>query len=336
MKKANILFLLIVFNISVFGQSVPSYIPANGLVGWYPFTGNANDMSGSGNNGIVVGASLTTDRFGNNNEAYYFNGTTNHISIPNNFFDIGWNGYTISCWLNTSHLTNPNNNNLTQVVYCSRPFEGIALDFNWGGTVNKYGVFAGSNPPSDGWNVLGNVSSNSNVTTNTWNNLILTKSGNIFSLYINGVLDSTFTGATTVSSHLSQMVIGSTDSTSVVETFFGNLDDFGFWNRALSIREINQVYQSNSTASIKSINNTKQLNIYPNPASNVLNIGFEKLSQKSEIKISNVIVAEVRKEVIENNEESIQMDISNLANGIYFVTLSSGEESFTKKIVINK
>ena len=63
MKKANILFLLIVFNISVFGQSVPSYIPANGLVGWYPFTGNANDMSGSGNNGIVVGASLTTDRF---------------------------------------------------------------------------------------------------------------------------------------------------------------------------------------------------------------------------------------------------------------------------------
>ena len=45
----------------------------NGLVAYYPFNGNASDESGNGNNGIVNGASLTTDRFGNIDAAYGFN-----------------------------------------------------------------------------------------------------------------------------------------------------------------------------------------------------------------------------------------------------------------------
>ena len=46
----------------------------DGLVAYYPFNGNANDESGNGNNGTVNGATLTTDRFGNTNKAYSFNG----------------------------------------------------------------------------------------------------------------------------------------------------------------------------------------------------------------------------------------------------------------------
>ena len=45
-----------------------------GLVAYYPFSGNANDKSGNGNNGTVYGASLTTDRNGELNRAYSFNG----------------------------------------------------------------------------------------------------------------------------------------------------------------------------------------------------------------------------------------------------------------------
>ena len=50
-------------------------LPANlqtGLVGYWPFCGNANDESGNGNNGTVNGATLTTDRFGNADSAYSF------------------------------------------------------------------------------------------------------------------------------------------------------------------------------------------------------------------------------------------------------------------------
>ena len=43
-----------------------------GLVAWYPFDGNASDMSGNGNHGTVNGASLSTDRHGQANKAYKF------------------------------------------------------------------------------------------------------------------------------------------------------------------------------------------------------------------------------------------------------------------------
>jgi hypothetical protein len=57
-------------------QTVPSYVPTNGLVGWWPFSGNANDESGNGNNGTVNGATLSSDRFGNSGKAYSFDGTS--------------------------------------------------------------------------------------------------------------------------------------------------------------------------------------------------------------------------------------------------------------------
>ena len=67
---------------SVMAQ-VPSYVPTNGLVGWWPFNGNANDESGNGNNGTVNGATLTADRFGNANSAYSFDGVDDYINCVN-------------------------------------------------------------------------------------------------------------------------------------------------------------------------------------------------------------------------------------------------------------
>lgn len=65
-KYSTFLLCLIVLNINTSAQT---------LVASYPFNGNANDASGNGNNATVNGATLTTDRFGNANSAYSFNGT---------------------------------------------------------------------------------------------------------------------------------------------------------------------------------------------------------------------------------------------------------------------
>jgi hypothetical protein len=51
-------------------------------IGYWPFNGNANDASGNGHNGTVYGATLTTDRFGNLNSAYGFNGISDYIMVP--------------------------------------------------------------------------------------------------------------------------------------------------------------------------------------------------------------------------------------------------------------
>lgn len=54
-----------------------------GLIGYYPFNGNADDMSGLSNNLIVTGASLSDDRFGSPDNAYYFNGTSDWMVSQN-------------------------------------------------------------------------------------------------------------------------------------------------------------------------------------------------------------------------------------------------------------
>lgn len=71
----------------------------DGLVGYWPFNGNANDESGNNNHGTVNGATLITDRFGNEESAFEFTGDANdNIAIP----DLGITSdthFTISTWV---------------------------------------------------------------------------------------------------------------------------------------------------------------------------------------------------------------------------------------------
>src|SRR5688572_25562255 len=52
---------------------------SQGLVAYYPFTGHAYDASGNGNHTVFNNATLTTDRFGNPNSAYLFNGQNTYM-----------------------------------------------------------------------------------------------------------------------------------------------------------------------------------------------------------------------------------------------------------------
>jgi hypothetical protein len=79
-------------------SQIPSYLPTNGLVAWYPFNGNANDESGNGNNGTVNGATLTTDRFGNVGKAYGFDGIDDYINCGNSSA-FNQNNISVSVWV---------------------------------------------------------------------------------------------------------------------------------------------------------------------------------------------------------------------------------------------
>src|SRR3989442_470274 len=74
----------------------------NGLVAYYPFNGNANDLSGHGNNGSVAGATLAADRFGNASSAYAFDGVSSLITVPDSPSLRISNDITVTCWLNFS------------------------------------------------------------------------------------------------------------------------------------------------------------------------------------------------------------------------------------------
>ncbi|MEK6552158.1 MAG: LamG-like jellyroll fold domain-containing protein [Bacteroidota bacterium] len=73
---------------------------------FYSFSGNANDETGSGNNGIISGAVFTKDRFNNSASALYFNGASDKVLVKNssslNFQD----AITISFWMKLDGLPN--------------------------------------------------------------------------------------------------------------------------------------------------------------------------------------------------------------------------------------
>jgi hypothetical protein len=70
-----------------------------GLLAEYLFDGNANDSSGNGNNGNVHGATLTKDRYGNDNSAYYFKDANTFITASDRLFPDKDNPRSLSCWI---------------------------------------------------------------------------------------------------------------------------------------------------------------------------------------------------------------------------------------------
>ncbi|MBP1630365.1 MAG: hypothetical protein H6Q15_1258 [Bacteroidetes bacterium] len=79
------------------------------------------------------------------------------------------------------------------------------------------------------------------------------------------------------------------------------------------------------------------LNIYPNPASDYINLNFQ--SPKGEnysVELRDVLGKTIKTQTINTQEEEVstRMDINNIPQGIYFITLRTNTNTITKKITI--
>ncbi|SVD46250.1 uncharacterized protein METZ01_LOCUS399104, partial [marine metagenome] len=79
----------------------------NSLVGHWQFTGNANDMSGRGNHGTILGgAEFDTDRYGTAGQALKLNGVDNYARITSmTDFNFDANtSFTLSGWVKPTDI----------------------------------------------------------------------------------------------------------------------------------------------------------------------------------------------------------------------------------------
>ena len=246
MKTYKILFsfFLILMSGMGFSQSVPSYVPTNGLVGWWGFNGNAQDGSGNGNHGTVNGATLTTDRFGNQNGAYEFN--NNHIQLPQAFNFISPNSeFTVSLWFNSSFSGNPQQYFFDMTFGNGRRI--VLNQFNGIGFLMEGGCGEGINgPAASGY-------------LNTWTNMVGVFSNDSMFLYLNGQkVSSKFvnypcayplifsSGVCGSCGNAIYRTIGGTHNLYPNQFTIGKLDDIGIWNRALTPQEITNLYNAQS------------------------------------------------------------------------------------------
>jgi len=236
MKKHLLILATALLSISTFAQ-IPSYVPANGLVGWWPFNGNANDESGNGNHGTVNGATLTTDRFGNANMAYGFDGVDDWIEATFNQN----NNYSISTWFKPNSSI-PNYYGIFQHKdNCTRG-AGFIVEIQ-----NNYNLrFQATNCGQCG-NICPNYFDELNIVNldTTWQHLVLTSNFNgIYKLYLNGSIIHTTNNLSTISQFNVPFSIGKHHDGVDLFYFKGLIDDVGYWYTILSECEIQDLYHA--------------------------------------------------------------------------------------------
>ncbi|HIA37228.1 MAG TPA: LamG domain-containing protein, partial [Flavobacteriales bacterium] len=240
MKKLLLLFTLLI-SINCLGQ-VPGYVPTDSLVGWWPFNGNANDESVNGNDGTVNGATLTTDRFGNANAAYDFDGVDDYIEIIDDPSIKPLNAISISGWAN---LSSNETSNFPRFVN---------KNHNQAQNYGSYQIIGGHyGYDSIGYSAMGTRTTTiytwtghggSSEILDDWFFFVGVYDGTQMRYYINGILVKTKAQTGSLVYNTENLTfagnylngIGTPDFTQCF------LDDIGIWNRALSQCEISALY----------------------------------------------------------------------------------------------
>lgn len=284
------------------------------------------------NDGVVHGATLTTDRFGNTNHAYQFNiSNSSKIIIPNN----PANNFTATESFSIAYWTKIDAGNVNSYVLSKHDpstlggyiFGLNSNSANYCNGVGTYTFFTSSATMQDACadGLIGNDITNWQFIVGTYN-----ATTNSSRMYVNGVLQTDIGSSTGNMSNPFDLYIGSrSPSLAVAESnyFNGKVDDISIYKGVLSTTEINNLYTAPdpvATAISETVLNNK-ISISPNPAHDIISIS----------KSANVIVTDITgKKIIEKNNTN-SINISSVPNGLYIIQLFTidGKLLQTNKII---
>lgn len=330
-KKTNMksIFLLIVTFFAF--NYLQSQALTDGLLLYYPLNGEAVDLSGNNFDGYST-AIPGADRFGNLDAALEFNGVNQFVSTPNDPILKPELPVTISLWVYARSLPESPygfglfaNDDTTHEYYTGVfifliPTGQINVSFGDGGITTSTSRRT--------------LYSEGPITLNEWHHVICTVNGPtdmamfIDCVDVSGIYEGT--GSSMVYSNANGS-LGRRKVTADPYVYFdGFIDEVAFWDRQLSSTEILDVCQGAQivTAIDNQLPTNDFINIFPNPASALINISG--IDEGLEIQIIDIF-GRVQKHLQFNYGE--QLDVSTLTNGIYFIEGSSSGEVIGKIVV---
>jgi hypothetical protein len=222
-----------------------------GLVAYYPFDGNARDQSGNGNNGEVHSATLTADRFGNPHSAYSFNSINSYIEVSKGALFNFANDLSLSLWLKPGSF---------QPTYAALLYHSPTSGLGWSieQNINELNKFY--------FGYGGNAYCSSQLISNTWNHLVITKKDLVTRCYVNSILTNTQNSTTlpVTSGGNAPFVIGAFPSGDNRSRFFnGTLDDIFIFNRTLTAQEVLKLSQFDAPTSQPTLQPSRQPSSQP-------------------------------------------------------------------------
>jgi hypothetical protein len=216
-------------------------IPTDNLIAFYQFNGNVNDESENKYHGFVYDATLTTDRYNQQNSAYFFDGIDDYISFPTDF---DYSDRTICFWFNAVNIPDWNydinpNGSFRSVYTCDHPNLMYGKTNMWVTKDNGVSKFCFYHGVKD--DILDNSFA---IDEMRWYNVAITISSTTINYFVNGELFKTidFPGNIHASDGENYAMLGVSRSLDV-RFFNGKIDDVMIYKSALTAKEILQIYK---------------------------------------------------------------------------------------------
>ncbi len=200
------------------------------LVAHYTFTGNANDSSGHGNNGTVRGAVPISDRFGNPNSAYFFDGTSSYIEVPDDDSLDLTESFSLSAWVNPYSQTN-------WMRILGKHMAGPANNGTW--FLIQHNPLGQANFSASPYFDPA-TSSIAPFQSHSWNHVAFTydRPTAHWKFFLNGQLDSEGTRTFNIGNTPLRMIIGADENNTLSPPFggyfWGGIDDIRIYRRVLA------------------------------------------------------------------------------------------------------
>ena len=331
---------LLTLTLSSFCLLALAQIPTKGLNAYWPFDGNANDYSGNNNNGVVINAVPTIDRFGNPNRAYAFNGTSSKINVPNSS-TIGMSDnqdFTISFWMKSDA------NNIDALTISKNVYgEWSGYMFLVNTTNTGYCNISGHNSFYVAAGAGGDACSNDPIINdiNNWYFItgIYNSSLNEAYLYVNGKLQSDIGSKSGSTSNTNQLTFGAYNDVQGGAFYKGKLDGIRIYNRILNPSEINALYTEPNPVTT-GLNNIVTANNFfklsPNPSNSFVDLtipDFVKTQIASSVTIN---IYSIDGKLVNTQQvnfqqlNSIKIDVSELKSSVYNLNITT--DNYTQNI----
>src|SRR5690554_7991651 len=118
-----------------------------------------------------------------------------------------------------------------------------------------------------------------------------------------------------------------------IEAGAGNFNPNGFGPE--SVPGISVSFISSAQVSLKEEQLAINMNAYPSPASDVLNVDF-KQNEVSKVELVNIMGQTVATQNVTNSAEKITMDVAGVDNGVYIVKVYlTNNMTHTMQVVVN-
>lgn len=228
MKSLTNLFALLIIS-SILQAQVASY----------PFDGSGIDII-SGNDATIFGATLTSDRDGNVNSAYRFDGIDDYMEVVNPIpFNFGSGEFAVSFWIRPL-----NQNGLRQMVF-QKGNSGLIpqywLRLNDNSSTAIRALWGNGNPPSP----VIDISDSSLLFDEEWHNIVFQRTNQRNELYIDCLLVGVNNDLDRDVSSSGSLFIGAQHplpgTSNILNHYGGDMDDLTFYDSSFDMLEVDDL-----------------------------------------------------------------------------------------------